>query len=67
MIALYVEDFRDGRAFARAAADAVAAGKPVLALAIERGGATSRAVRSHTGRAGQRRRRPSTPPSPPPG
>jgi acetate---CoA ligase (ADP-forming) len=49
LIALYVEDFRDGRAFARAAADAVAAGKPVVALAIEDGAATSRAVSSHTG------------------
>jgi acyl-CoA synthetase (NDP forming) len=49
LIALYVEDFRDGRAFARSAARAVAAGKPVVALAIERGGATTRAVRSHTG------------------
>jgi acyl-CoA synthetase (NDP forming) len=49
LIALYVEDFRDGRAFARAAAAAVAAGKPVLALAIEDGAATTRAVRSHTG------------------
>jgi acyl-CoA synthetase (NDP forming) len=49
LIALYIEDFRDGRAFARAAAGAVAAGKPVLALAIERSAAGSRAVRSHTG------------------
>ncbi len=49
LVALYIEDFRDGRAFARAAAAAVAAGKPVLALAIERGAATTRAVRSHTG------------------
>ncbi len=49
LIALYIEDFRDGRAFARAAAAAVQAGKPVLALAIEHGGATTRAVRSHTG------------------
>ncbi len=49
LIALYVEDFRDGRAFAAAAAAAVQAGKPVVALAIERGAATSRAVRSHTG------------------
>ena len=49
LIALYIEDFRDGRAFARAAASAVAAGKPVLALAIERGGAAARAVHSHTG------------------
>ncbi|MGZ4194337.1 MAG: acetate--CoA ligase family protein [Solirubrobacteraceae bacterium] len=49
LIALYVEDFRDGRAFARAAASAVAAGKPVLALAIDRAGAGARAVQSHTG------------------
>jgi acetate---CoA ligase (ADP-forming) len=49
LIALYVEDFRDGRAFARAAAGAVAAGKPVLALAIDRAGAGARAVQSHTG------------------
>jgi acyl-CoA synthetase (NDP forming) len=49
LIALYIEDFRDGRAFARAAADAVAAGKPVVAVAIERSAAGSRAVRSHTG------------------
>ncbi|HEX4009616.1 MAG TPA: acetate--CoA ligase family protein [Solirubrobacteraceae bacterium] len=49
LIALYIEDFRDGRAFARAAAGAVIAGKPVLALAIDGGGAGARAVRSHTG------------------
>jgi acetate---CoA ligase (ADP-forming) len=49
LIALYVEDFRDGREFARAAAGAVDSGKPVLALAIPRGDGTSRAVRSHTG------------------
>jgi acyl-CoA synthetase (NDP forming) len=49
LIALYVEDFRDGREFARAAAAAVEAGKPVVALAIEQGAATSRAVSSHTG------------------
>jgi acetate---CoA ligase (ADP-forming) len=49
LIALYIEDFRDGRAFARAAAGAVAAGKPVVALAIERGRASSRSVQSHTG------------------
>jgi acyl-CoA synthetase (NDP forming) len=49
LLALYVEDFRDGRAFARAAAAAAASGKPVLALAIEHGEATTRAVRSHTG------------------
>jgi acyl-CoA synthetase (NDP forming) len=49
VIALYIEDFGDGRAFARAAGEAVANGKPVLALAIERGAATTRAVHSHTG------------------
>jgi acyl-CoA synthetase (NDP forming) len=49
LIALYVEDFRDGRAFARAAVEAVAAGKPVLLLAIESGPVTGRAVQSHTG------------------
>jgi acyl-CoA synthetase (NDP forming) len=49
LLALYVEDFRDGREFARAAALAADAGKPVLALAIEEGAATTRAVRSHTG------------------
>src|ERR1700759_5428234 len=49
LIALYVEDFRDGRAFARAAAAAVSAGKPVVALAIDRAGAGARAVQSHTG------------------
>lgn len=49
LLALYVEDFRDGREFARAALLAAEAGKPVLALAIEQGAATTRAVRSHTG------------------
>jgi acetate---CoA ligase (ADP-forming) len=49
LVAVYIEDFRDGRAFARAAAGAVAAGTPVVALAIDGGGAGSRAVRSHTG------------------
>jgi len=49
LIALYLEDFRDGRAFARAARDAVATGKPVVALAIAGGAVTARAVASHTG------------------
>src|ERR1700729_1736625 len=49
VIAVYIEDFRDGRAFARAAANAVAGGTPVLALAIDGAGAGARAVRSHTG------------------
>jgi acetate---CoA ligase (ADP-forming) len=46
LIAVYLEDFRDGRAFARSCASA---GKPVVLLA---GGATeaaARAARSHTG------------------
>jgi acyl-CoA synthetase (NDP forming) len=49
LIALYVEDFRDGRAFAAAAGAAVDAGKPVVLLAIEHSDAAARAVRSHTG------------------
>jgi acetate---CoA ligase (ADP-forming) len=49
LIAVYVEDFRDGRAFASAAHAARAAGKPVVLLAVERTEATARAVRSHTG------------------
>ena len=48
-IAVYAEDFRDGRAFAAAAGHAAAAGKPVLLLAIEHTEATARAVQSHTG------------------
>jgi acetate---CoA ligase (ADP-forming) len=46
LIALYVEDFRDGRAFAAAAADAA---KPVVLLTVEHSEAAARAVRSHTG------------------
>jgi acetate---CoA ligase (ADP-forming) len=46
LIALYVEDFRDGRAFAAAAAGA---GKPVVLLTVEHSEAAARAVRSHTG------------------
>ncbi len=49
LIGVYCEDFRDGREFARAAHDGVAAGKPVVLLA---GGFTEpgiRAARSHTG------------------
>jgi acetate---CoA ligase (ADP-forming) len=49
VIAIYVEDFRDGRSFARAAEAATRAGKPVVLLAVERTEATARAVRSHTG------------------
>jgi acyl-CoA synthetase (NDP forming) len=46
LVALYVEDFRDGRAFARAARDA---GKPVVLLAAGVSDAGARAARSHTG------------------
>jgi acyl-CoA synthetase (NDP forming) len=46
VIALYVEDFRDGRAFARAAQ---AAGKPVVLIAGGTNEAGARAARSHTG------------------
>ncbi len=49
LIALYIEDFRDGRAFAEAAGAAVGAGKPVVLLTIEHSEAAARAVRSHTG------------------
>jgi acetate---CoA ligase (ADP-forming) len=49
LIALYVEDFRDGRRFARAARAAVAAGKPVVLLSAGRSAAGARAARSHTG------------------
>jgi acyl-CoA synthetase (NDP forming) len=49
LVALYIEDFRDGRAFAAAAAAAVDAGKPVVLLTIEHSEAAARAVRSHTG------------------
>jgi len=49
LIAVYVEDFRDGRAFARAAEAAARGGKPVVLLAVEHSEAAARAVRSHTG------------------
>ena len=49
LIAVYCEDFRDGRAFARAAHRAVAGGKPVLLLAGGGTAASARAARSHTG------------------
>jgi acyl-CoA synthetase (NDP forming) len=49
LIAIYIEDFRDGRAFARAAEAAGRRGKPVVLLAVEHSEAAARAVRSHTG------------------
>ncbi|MFE0039294.1 acetate--CoA ligase family protein [Streptomyces sp. NPDC059015] len=45
-VAVYAEDFGDGRAFARAAA---AAGKPVVLLTAGRGTASARSAQSHTG------------------
>lgn len=49
LIALYCEDFKDGRAFAAAAHDAVEAGKPVVLLTVGASEAGARAARSHTG------------------
>jgi acetate---CoA ligase (ADP-forming) len=49
VIALYVEDFRDGRALATQANAAVAAGKPVILLTVGTSPAGARAARSHTG------------------
>jgi acyl-CoA synthetase (NDP forming) len=49
VISLYVEDFRNGRAFASACAAAVAAGTPVVLLAAARTDASARAASSHTG------------------
>ena len=49
LIAVYCEDFRDGRAFAFAAAEAAERGKPVLLLDAGRSEAGTAAARSHTG------------------
>ena len=48
-IAVYCEDFRDGRRFARAAAAAAAAGKPVVLLTVGATEASVRNAKSHTG------------------
>lgn len=48
-IAVYCEGFKDGRKFARAAARASAAGKPVVVLSVGRGAASTRGAASHTG------------------
>ncbi|OIJ65323.1 acetate--CoA ligase family protein [Streptomyces mangrovisoli] len=45
-VAVYAEDFADGRAFAEAAASA---GKPVVLLTAGRGAASARSAQSHTG------------------
>jgi acyl-CoA synthetase (NDP forming) len=49
LIALYCEDFKDGRDFAEAAHAAVAAGKLVVLLTVGSSDAGARAARSHTG------------------
>ena len=49
LIALYVEDFRDGRAFAAACHGATEAGTPIVLLAAGTSEAGVRAARSHTG------------------
>jgi acyl-CoA synthetase (NDP forming) len=49
VIAVYGEDFGDGRAFARAADRCREAGKPVVVLAVGSSPAGASAARSHTG------------------
>jgi acyl-CoA synthetase (NDP forming) len=49
VIAVYAEDFRDGRAFARAALSANEAGKPVILLTVGSSRAGARAAQTHTG------------------
>jgi acyl-CoA synthetase (NDP forming) len=49
VIGVYCEDFHDGRAFARAGAAAIAAGKQVILLAAGGSEAGARAAASHTG------------------
>ncbi len=48
-IAVYVEDFGDGREFASIAESATAAGKPVVLLTIGATHASARVAQSHTG------------------
>lgn len=48
-IAVYCEDFRDGRRFVRAAQNAAAAGKPVVLLTVGATAASVRNAKSHTG------------------
>ncbi|HSL96446.1 MAG TPA: acetate--CoA ligase family protein, partial [Thermoleophilia bacterium] len=49
VVAVYGEDLGDGRAFARAARDLVASGRPVVLLSPGRSAASARVARSHTG------------------
>jgi acyl-CoA synthetase (NDP forming) len=48
VIAVYCEDFRDGRRFAQAALDAREAGKPVVLLTVGASEASARQASSHT-------------------
>lgn len=48
-IAVYCEDFRDGRRFVAAAREAVDAGKPVVLLTVGASEAAARQAQSHTG------------------
>lgn len=48
-IAVYCEGFKDGRKFARSAARAAEAGKPIVLLSVGRGAASTRGAASHTG------------------
>ncbi len=48
-IAVYIEDFRDGRGFVDAAAAAVCSGTPVVVLAAGASTAAARGAQSHTG------------------
>ena len=49
VIAVYAEDFGDGRSFVRAALQAYQASKPVVLLTVGSSAAGARAARSHTG------------------
>jgi acyl-CoA synthetase (NDP forming) len=49
VIAVYAEEFRDGRELAAAALHALEAGKPVILLTVGSSKAGARAARSHTG------------------
>ncbi|MDH5277944.1 MAG: acetate--CoA ligase family protein [Actinomycetota bacterium] len=48
-IAVYCEDFRDGRRFVAAAREATDAGKPVVLLTVGSSAAAARQAQSHTG------------------
>ncbi|HEY5857993.1 MAG TPA: acetate--CoA ligase family protein [Aldersonia sp.] len=49
LIAVYCEDFGDGRAFVAAATEAAQAGKPVVLLTVGGSAASVRGAQSHTG------------------